>query len=66
MGLWIRWQACKMAAQVMQGRGNGNEPLTPLVWSLAVFFEMYMRHGSLGTLKDFGPKDVVELKKVDR
>lgn len=63
-GWWVRWQACKMAAQVMQGRQNGDEAITPLAWSLTVFFEGYMRFGAEGTQKDFGPKEAVELKSV--
>lgn len=63
-GWWVRWQACKMAARVMQGRQNGDEAITPLVWSLAVFFENYICTGAPGTQVDFGPKDVVELKVV--
>jgi hypothetical protein len=63
-GWWIRWQACKMAAQVMQGRSNGDEAISPLVWSLAVFFEQYMLAGATETSTDFGPKQPVELKPV--
>lgn len=65
-GWWYRWQACKMAAQVMQGRPNGDEAISPLVWSLTVFFETYMLSGSSGTSDDFGPKQPVELKAVEQ
>lgn len=65
-GWWIRWQACKMAAQVMQGRGNGDEAISPLVWSLTVFFEMYICGGSEETCEDFGPKEAVELTVVKK
>lgn len=63
-GWWIRWQACKMASRVMQGRMNGDEAISPLIWSLTVFFEIYMVSGASGTEKDFGPHDPVELKEV--
>jgi len=63
-GWWFRWQACKMAARVMQGRANGEEPLSPLIWSLTVFFESYMVSGSEQTQADFGPKEAVELQTV--
>jgi hypothetical protein len=66
IGLWRRWQACKMAAQVMQGRPNGDEAITPLVWSLTVFFEKYMAEGATGTQGDFGPKEAVALKVVSK
>jgi len=64
IGWWVRWQACKMAAQVMQGRVNGDEAITPLVWSLTVFFEQYLRGGADNTLADFGPKEAIQLKEV--
>lgn len=65
-GWWVRWQSCKMAAQVMQGRANGDEAITPLVWSLTVFFENYIHGGSAATREDFGPKEPVNLATVER
>ena len=50
-----------MAAQVMAACGD-EEGLCPRMWSLTVFFEMYMTTGSAGTLEDFGPKEPVEIK----
>lgn len=64
-GWWVRWQACKMAATVMSGRANGEEPLSPLIWSMTVFFEKYICDGADGTADDFGPKDAIELKTVE-
>lgn len=64
-GWWRRWQACKMAAQVMAGCGD-DEGLCPRVWSLTVFFETYMAAGSEGTLEDFGPKEPTELKVASK
>lgn len=65
-GWWIRWQACQMAARVMQGQGMGTEEdgPTPRVWSLSVFFEKYILEGASGTADDFGPKEPVELKSI--
>lgn len=59
-GWWYRWQACKMAATAIQGKGTDDE-IAPRVWSLAVFFESYMAHGAEGTREDFGPKEPVKL-----
>ena len=68
-GWWIRWQACKMAAQVLQGN-SPDAKIAPQVWSLAVFFESYMTEGADGTMADFGPKsaELVSIKpevKID-
>jgi hypothetical protein len=63
IGLWYRLQACRLAAEAIKGRQDG-EVLAPLVWSLAVFFEAYLREGVEGTREDFGPKDAVELNVV--
>jgi hypothetical protein len=62
---WRRWQACKMAAQVMTMCGD-DEGICPRVWSLAVFFETYMAEGADGTVADFGPKEPVEIKAIER
>ena len=64
-GWWVRWQACKMTAVAMQNHSE-EDSLTPRAWSLAVFFESYMREGSEGTREDFGPKEPVELKSVSQ
>lgn len=65
-GWWYRWQACKMAARVMQAQGMGtdNEGPTPRIFSITVYFEQYMLEGEDGTADDFGPKEPVELKSV--
>lgn len=64
-GWWYRWQACKMAAQVVAGWNNGpDEGITPRIWSVTVFFERYMTMGGDGTQEDFGPKEPVELRDV--
>lgn len=65
-GWWYRWQACKMAAEVMSGRNErSNEGIVPLLWSVTVFFEMYLTSGSEGTIEDFGPKEPIQLKDVN-
>lgn len=59
-GWWIRWQACKMAAQTV-----GSPTLVPtnvLLWSFTVFFETYMWSGAAATRADFGPKEPVDLR----
>jgi hypothetical protein len=33
---------------------------------MAVFFEQYIRYGSDRTREDFGPKDPVELKSMEK
>lgn len=55
-----RVEACRLAAQVMAGRPD--DGLTPLLWSMAVFFENYIGLGASGTEKDFGPKKPVKLR----
>lgn len=50
-----------MAAQVMEACGD-DEGLCPRIWSLTVFFEMYMTSGSVGTVQDFGPKEPVDIR----
>jgi len=66
-GWWFRWQACKMAAQVMQGQGMGtdNEGPAPRIFSLTVYFENYMCEGANGTADDFGPKEPIVLTSVE-
>ena len=64
-GWWYRWQACKMAAAVMSNHGiPSDEALAPLAWSLTVYFESYMVHGSDWTSEEFGPKAPVQLREV--
>ena len=64
-GWWIRWQACKLAAVVVQGWAERpGEGIAPSIWSAAVFFESYMLDGAAGTREEFGPKAPVELKPV--
>jgi hypothetical protein len=64
-GWWYRWQACKMAAQVVSRRKDVD--LHPKLWSLAVFFESYMVHGAEDIREDFGPDEteVVTLTVID-
>lgn len=64
-GWWVRWQACKLAAQTVAGWNNGpDEGSTPRLWSVTVFFEYYMLGGADKTQADFGPKEPVELASV--
>lgn len=65
-GWWIRWQACKMAAQVFQSGAfpeTGDAP-APRLWSVTVFFERYMQFGANETAEEFGPKVPVDIKAV--
>ena len=57
-----RIKACELAAIVMAGRPS--ETPSPLVWSLAVFFENYIDKGANGTAKDFGPKKPAKLHAI--
>jgi hypothetical protein len=64
-GWWYRWQACKLAAIVVSGWNNGpDEGITPRLWSVTVFFENYMMEGADSTREDFGPKEPIELQRV--
>lgn len=66
-GWWVRWQACKMASQcVAAWRSEPDVGYCPQLWSTTVFFESYIWKGAEGTLADFGPKEVVELKAVSK
>lgn len=53
-----------MAAQVMAGCGE-DEGICPRLWSTTVYFEQYMLEGANNTVKDFGPKEPVELVTVN-
>ncbi|MDE2096517.1 MAG: hypothetical protein KGL39_04665 [Patescibacteria group bacterium] len=67
-GWWYRWQACKMAAQVMQSKGIGTdaEGICPKLWSCTVFFESYMTSGADETHADFGPKEPEPLRVISQ
>lgn len=60
VGRRIRTKACEFAAVVLSTRKE-DEALTPLAFSLAVFFETYMWSGSDACVDDFGPKGPVQL-----
>jgi len=47
-----RIKACELAAQTLMSE---DEPYMPALWSLCVFYEMYIERGADGTAKDFGP-----------
>ena len=55
-----RIKACELAAMVMASRPDDNP--SPLLWSMAVFFETYINGGAAATQEDFGPLEPVELK----
>ena len=59
--LWYRRKACALAARALRATDVG-DGYAPRIWSLAVFFEMYLRDGSAGTRKDFAPKKPVKFK----
>jgi hypothetical protein len=60
-GYWVRREACRLAAQAAQGPWSQGRDVSHLLWSLAVFFENYIRHGQSETMRDFGPKGPVDL-----
>ena len=64
-GYWVRLQACKLAAQALRAT-DAADGYAPRLWSLAVFFEMYLLEGSSGTSEDFGPKEPAELAVVEK
>lgn len=59
-----RVEACRLAAQVVASRPDCAP--SPLLWSLAVFFETYIGQGSGATYKEFGPKKPVKLRVVKK
>lgn len=59
----IRRDACRLAAQAFR-MTDAETSYTPLLWSMTVFFEEYLRHGSAHTLADFGPKEPVALREA--
>lgn len=61
--LYIRYKACQLTAQSVQGSCLEYIP-TPRLWALCVFFEAYMHEGSEGTKEDFGYKEVEKLKII--
>lgn len=64
-GYWTRRAACNMAATAMQSQQDFfGEYQCARVWSLVVFFEMYMHEGADGTHEDFGPKQPAQLTDV--
>jgi hypothetical protein len=64
-GWWYRWQACKMAAHVLSNRHHGDDrSMSPIAWSMAVFFELYMTTGAEATQAEFGPKEPIDIKQV--
>lgn len=61
-GYRIRLDALALAAEAFKsGAVNHGNPGNDL-WCLAVFFETYLREGSAGTSRDFGPKGPAKLK----
>jgi hypothetical protein len=61
---WIRREACRMAALAIQN--HTEDEIVPRAWTLAVFFENYMREGAEGTQAEFGPLPAVELSVVGK
>lgn len=62
-GRRIREKACMCAAIALSGR-QSDEAVTPMAWSLTVFFESYMDGGAEWTREPFGPKDPVKISAV--
>ncbi len=63
-GFMVRREACRMAAQAVQGPWSKDRDVAHLLWSLTVFFESYMIDGAEKTQADFGPKEPVDLGLV--
>jgi hypothetical protein len=63
LGTFIRIKACECASRALGGKLT-NEGMSPLVWSVTVFFETYILTGSHGTRKEFGPSDPVKLEAI--
>jgi hypothetical protein len=59
----IRLEACRLAADALHAM-DIDEGYTPRLWSLCVFFEMYLRGGAKATREEFGPKFSEALKVV--
>lgn len=63
MGFVIRYLACSLAARALRAT-DVEDGYAPRIWSLAVFFEMYLRGGADATRDDFGPRAPVALAEV--
>lgn len=63
-GFWVRREACRLAALAYR-TVDADDGYAPRIWSLAMFFEMYMLEGSSGTLADFGPKEPATIEAVE-
>lgn len=63
-GYWIRKEACRLAARAF--RESDSEHFSPRMWSMTVFFERYLLHGADATEEDFGPKDPVMLRSLEK
>lgn len=60
----VRLDALSLAAEAFKSGAVNHENAASDLWCLTVFFEMYLRKGSAGTRKDFGPKGPVKLKLI--
>lgn len=60
---FVRREACRLAALSMPSDWKDGS-FAIHIWSLAVFFEQYMREGENGTREDFGPKGAPVLSIV--
>jgi hypothetical protein len=58
-----RYDACSLAAQAFRAT-DAEDGYTPRLWSLVVFFELYLAKGAAGTRADFGPPAPVSLKEA--
>lgn len=65
IGYLVRREACRLAATAAQGQ-CGDGPVAERLWSLCVFFENYLQEGSEGTADDFGYKEPVNLRQVEK
>lgn len=62
-GYWVRRDACRLAAQALRAT-DVDDGYAPRIWSLTVFFEMYLLGGVEETRADFGPPPPIEIKEA--
>jgi hypothetical protein len=63
VGYFVRREACRLAAAAIR-QTDVEAGYMPRLWSMTVFFEMYILAGHDGTREDFGPKEPVKLEEA--
>jgi hypothetical protein len=62
----VRKDALSLAAEAFKSGAVNHENASSDLWCLAVFFESYLREGSRGTRREFGPKGPTSLKLASK